>query len=233
MFKFLTPGAITMNVRFLLSLATLCMLAVSQSYAQSVPVTGGMTSIQLNTQLLGQLGLTIGDVSDEVIVPGSLPNSVGLPINARNAASPALPTTFIYTAGTLAPFSGVLEHTGSIFFASGDDLTETGNFEIAYDAGRVGGARSGFFVRSTVGLEGILFDIANPTLLQPLANSLTVQAPLLFSPELATVLEAPTISGLEIGQARIEAVPEPASAGLVLAGSLGLISLIRRHSRAR
>ncbi|MFO0916107.1 MAG: PEP-CTERM sorting domain-containing protein [Pirellulales bacterium] len=222
-----------MNVRVFFSVAAICLMAVSQSNAQSVPVTGGMTSVQLNTNLLGQLGLSIGGVSDDVIVPGSLPNSVGFPINPRNAASPALPTTFIYTAGTLSPFSGALQHTGSIFFASGDDLTETGNFEIGYDALRATGNKSGFFVRSTVGLEGILFDIATPTVLQPLANSLTVQAPLLFSPELAAVLDAPTVSGLEIGQARIEAVPEPASTGLVLAGSLGLISLVRRRSRAR
>jgi hypothetical protein len=211
------------------AVAALWCAAAGRVQALDVQVTGGTTSVFLDPAVLELINTRIVGVSAEVISPGSLPDSVAFPINPRNAAAPALPTTFAYnTDDFLMTFTGSLEHSGSIFFAMDDTLTQTGNFTIGYDAARTGAGKSGFFVRSNIGLEGILFDVATPSLLDPRADGLTVQAPLLVSPELAGVLGNAQLAGAPIGEARVEAVPEPASLiGLLLGGFL----LLNRRRR--
>ena len=57
-------------------------------------------------------------------------------------------TTFQYTAGTFAPFSGTIEHAGTVSF-NANTLT-IGNFTIGFDAARAGATTSGFFVADNV-----------------------------------------------------------------------------------
>ena len=79
--------------------------------ASLVNVASGQTSVFLDTDTLGSVGLDLSGVSPDVIVPGNLgPDSVAFNINPRDAAPPLLPTTFAYTPDTLAPFEGTIEH---------------------------------------------------------------------------------------------------------------------------
>ena len=204
---------------------------VGAASAANVDITGGQTSVFLDSQVLGPLGLSISRVSDDVINPGSLPDSVAFNINPRDAVSPALPTTFSYDSDDFVnTFSGTLEHTGSLFILDADmDETEVGNFTIGFDASRITADASGFYVESTVGLMGILFDIGNATVLDPRPDGLTTQSPLLVSPELDTVLEGGgALAGATIGEAKIEAVPEPTSIALMLVGLIALLITRRK-----
>lgn len=197
--------------------------------AQQRLVNGGQTNVLLDTGALAGAGLVLSGVSASVIVPGDLgPNSVAFGVNARNGN---LPTTFRYEVGSLAPFSGTIEHTGSVFFNNG--TLEVGNFTVGFDANRIGGSRSGFFVASTVGLAATLFDIENPSFLDAGVNSLTIDANLLVSQELANVLGNAGLTGADVGDARVAAfsVPEPATAGLLVLGTvLAAANRRRRHA---
>jgi len=90
-------------------------------------------------------------------------------------------------------------------------LTILGNFTIGFDAARVGGSRSGFFVQTNVsddGLAGaIVFDISAPqSVTNPTATSLVLGgANLLISTELATFLGNVALAGTDIGAAQINA----------------------------
>ena len=67
------------GIRLALSLAL-----VTSLDAVEVQVTGGKTSVALDTFVLDTFGLSISGTSDDVL-PGSLPDSVGFGINARDA----------------------------------------------------------------------------------------------------------------------------------------------------
>lgn len=196
----------------------------ASTHALAIDVTGGQTSVLLDTDLLSTAaGLDLSSVSPDVIVPGELgAGSVAFGINARDAAT--LPTTFTYEPG-LASFSGTIEHTGSVFFNS--DTVEVGNFTIAYDAARVGGDRSGFFVSSTTGVVAPLFDVGSPVVDPADATGLGINADLLVSSEFAAFLGDTGLTGADVGDAFVNAVPEPGSLGLIAVG--GLAALRRRR----
>lgn len=199
-------------------------LAATGISAQNTNVTGGQTSVLLDTALLASAaGLSLSSVSPDVIAPGELgPDSVAFGINARDGS---LPTTFSYDASDfLGTFGGTIEHAGSVFFNA--DAVEVGDFTIGFDAGRAGGDRSGFFVESTTGVAAILFDVANPSNLVATPSSLLIEADLLVSAEFAGFLGNSALTGADVGDARVSAVPAPASAAL-LAG-LGLTARRRR-----
>ena len=206
-------------------------LMAGTSRAADVEITGGQTSVFLDPEVLGPLGLTVSGVTDDVIVPGSLPDSVAFGINPRDAVAPALATTFAYNSDDfLMTFMGTLEHTGSVFFTdAADDTTETGDFTIGFDAVRIVGDASGFFVRSNVGLEGTIFDLEAPSVLDASPHGLTAEARLLVSPELTMVLGSESLAGVTIGMAKIEAVPEPTSMSLALISGLALLITLRRR----
>ncbi len=191
--------------------------------AQTFDVIGGQTSVLLDTGTLSAAAsLDLSSVSSDVIAPGSLgADSVAFGINPRDAAS--LPTTFNYTEG-FGSFGGAIEHTGSVFFNA--DSVEVGNFTIGFDAARVGGDRSGFFVESTTGIAAILFDVASPSTLEATGDGLTIGADLLVSNEFATFLSdaglaASDLTGADVGDALVEGVvPAPATAALLALGGL-------------
>jgi hypothetical protein len=183
--------------------------------AAIVKIDGGQTSVALDSDVLASVGLVIDGVSPDVIVPGNLgAGSVAFGINSRSAAAPLLPTTFEFDSETFAPFSGAIEHLGSVFFVGG---IEVGNFTIGFDPARVeAGLRSGFFVESTAGLAAILFDVGIPSALEFSSTELTIAADLLVSSEFAAILEQ-DVAGVDAGDALVEGrVPAPAT--LVLLG---------------
>lgn len=201
----------------------------SLASAQTFEVVGGQTSVLLDTATLSSAAsLDLSSVSAEVIAPGELgAASVAFGINARDAAS--LPTTFSYDAG-LSAFSGTIEHTGSVFFNS--DTVEVGNFTIGFDAGRVGGDRSGFFVESTTGIAAILFDVAAPSLVSADAAGLLIEADLLVSAEFGqflfdNALSASNLTGADVGDARVNAVPTPG--GLAAIAFAGVLAVRRKR----
>lgn len=205
--------------------------ATGSALAVPVDVTGGQTSVLLDTATLSSAAsLELSGVSAGVIAPGNLGDgSVAFGINARDAAS--LPTTFSYDSDDfLGTFGGTIEHTGSVFF--NDDAVEVGDFTIGFDAMRVGDDRSGFFVASTTGISAILFDVANPSSLSATASSLEIRADLLVSSEfaqflLANQLASADLTGADVGDALVQAVPAPG--GVALLGLGGLAAARRRR----
>lgn len=215
-----------------LAAAALALVTPSLSLAQ-VEVIGGSTSVALDTATLSSAAsLNLSSVSPG-IGGGLLDGSVAFPINARDAA--LLPTTFAYTAGDFpsGPFSGTIEHTGSVFFNS--DTVEVGDFKIGFDINRVGGAKSGFFVESTTGVAAILFDTEVVALQSADDKLLDLTVNLLVSPEFAGFLQTNNLAtsdltGADVGDARVfAAVPEPASL-VAVAVALGVGLPLRRRN---
>ncbi len=209
-------------MRMFLAALILC-CAPGFARAASVAVLGGQTSVALDLETLSAVGLDLSSVSSDVIAPGALGGgSVAFAINPPDAAAPAFPTTFTYDSDGFAPFSGTIEHTGSVFFNA--DSTEVGNFRIGFDAGRVAAGISGFFVESTVGVAAILFDVADPSSLIADAIALEIAAALLVSPEFAGFLGDSMLAGAVVGEALVQgsAIPEPTTAFLLGMGILGL-----------
>ena len=99
------------------------------------------------------------------------------------------PTTFEYTpSGPLGlfPVSGRVEHAGSVLFEPNLlGITSIGGFSIGFDAGRETDLNSGFFIESTEGFTGILFDIqrGNGFAITP-ETQVVVDGDLGISPEL-------------------------------------------------
>lgn len=204
-------------------------LTASAALAVPVDIVGGQTNVALDTATLAAAAsLELSSVSADVISPGTLPNSVAFGINPRDAAT--LPTTFSYDdSDFLGTFSGTIEHSGSVFFNT--DTVEVGDFTIGFDANRVGGNASGFFVASNAGIAATLFDVSNPSTLVATDANLEIGADLLVSPEFAQFLldnqlASADLTGADVGDALVQAIPEPSS--LALLTLAGLAALRRR-----
>ncbi|MEM9413270.1 MAG: hypothetical protein AAGA30_19325, partial [Planctomycetota bacterium] len=198
--------------------------------AQTAFVDGGKTSVLLDTALLSAAAsLDLSSVSSDVNEGNLGTGSVAFDINGRDAAS--LPTTFSYTPGSLAPFFGAIEHTGSVFF--NNDTVEVGNFTIGFDANRVSGNTSGFFVESTTGINAVLFDVGTPSLLDASANSLGIQADLLVSNEFSDFLNtnglaSSDLTGADVGNASVKASAIPEPCGTFIIVCVGGLAAVRR-----
>lgn len=213
-----------MRISLLLA-AFILVSSASMVSAQQRFVDGGQTSVLLDTATLSSVGLDLSGVSSDVIVPGELgADSVAFGVNSRTD-TPA--TTFAYEIFDLAPFSGTIEHLGSVFFNA--NTIEVGDFSIGFDAGRAGGANSGFFVESTTGIEAILFDVENPTSLDPGDSELIIEANLLVSAEFADVLGDSGLTGADVGDARVAATAIPEPSGIAMLSMLGLGFTTRRR----
>ena len=126
---------------------------------ETVAVTGGQSTGTLDEGGLASVGLFFAGFSDEVT-----DNADGAGIFVVNGRDdPTRPTTFEYTpSGPLGlfPVLGRVEHAGSVFFEPNLlGITSIGGFSIGFDAGRETDLNSGFFIESTEGFTGILFDI--------------------------------------------------------------------------
>lgn len=228
---------ISKSMFVLTSIAALA--AVHSAAADTVQVVSGQTSVLLDTATLSAAAsLDLSGVAGGTIAPGDLgAASVAFPINPPGASPPDLPTTFSYDpADFLGTFAGTIEHNGSVLFNS--DTIEVGNFTIGFDAGRIVGSASGFFVESTTGLNQILFDLANPVPVATSAN-LMIDADLIVSPEFAQDLldldlADDNLTGADVGDARVMAIiPEPSAAGLALIGLATLSGAFAWRRRAR
>lgn len=205
-------------------------------------VDSGLTSSVYGFGALESIGLAF--VGTTGAVPGALgPNSISYGINSRNATDPYLPTTFVYTPGTLAPFAGSIEHDGAIFLT--DAATQTaaitiGDFTIGFDAARVGTASpdaNGFFVKDNIDTGLVLFDIANG-IIEALEGSLVLAGDFVVSPELSAFLNDAglvdtEVTGLDMGLgmtvANSSIIPVPAAVWL-FGSALGLLVWVRRRA---
>jgi hypothetical protein len=204
------------------AVAMVVMVSSTFGNAATVDVTGGRTSVALDTKALSTAaGLTLSGTSPEVQSPGDLENSVAFPITARDAAE--RPTTFSYDpADFLNTFSGTIEHAGTVSF--NENAVTVGNFTIGYDADRAGtltGLASGFYVRSNTDVDAILFDVGQPAALNASETLLALDADLLVSPEfgqflLGGGLATSDLSGVDVGDARIAASATGSGGGTVI-----------------
>jgi len=200
------------------------LLGAAAPAAASAVVTGGQTSVLLDTELLASAAsLELSGVSDDTIVPGALGDgSVAFAINPPDAHPPAKPTTFGYDPkDPLATLSGAIEHSGSVFFNDGS--VEVGDFTIAAD----------FTVTDNVSGLGVLFD-AVPDVATIVASDerLFVEGELLVSEAFAGFLKDAGLSealltGADVGDFQVDAtvVPLPGAVLFLASGVAGLAGL--------
>ena len=152
--KFVTP---------LLAFFVIGALPIASHAATTSQVESGMTSVVFGNGALAALGLSITGVDDGTIAPGDLGSlSVAFPILERSEG-----TSFEYDNVEFAPFSGTIEHQGSVTFTDAETSTAeitVGDFTIGYDENRSDSNpdASGFFVQDNLDLGAILFDITDP-----------------------------------------------------------------------
>ena len=165
--------------------------SVQRAKQDSTAVTGGLTSVFLDADILSAVNLAILGVSDDVQEPAEgFGDGVGFPINDA--------TTFEFTTdGGFAPLGGTIEHDGTLTLGVVDTTIElvVGEFSIGFDPERAGNefpsgdevnVTSGFFVEDTQDLGIILFDVGTPGSLELDDSSLSIgDADLLVSPEFA------------------------------------------------
>jgi hypothetical protein len=194
---------------------------VAPTSAATFRIGDGKTSVFLDTALLeSAAGLALTGTSSDVLPPISDSFLVGFQITSETDFTFSDDNGFTYLGGSI-------EHTGSVTF---NNAISVGNFSIGFDANRVGGSLSGFFVQDKLTTNAILFDIAN--VVPTLANgNATIAGDLLVSQEFASFLSNDGLAGALIGSAQTDAaaVPEPTTmAGIALAGSA---LLARRRNR--
>jgi len=185
-----------------------------QANAATFSLQSGVTSVGLDLRTLGSVGLNLTG-SSGTVPPVSSDFLVGFTITPN--------TTFTFNnsgSSIVPPFSGTIEHTGSVTF---NNALTVGNFSIGFNPARAIGSASGFFVRDTITTGAVLFDLAAPRTAAFNEQNLGVNVvgDLLVSPELAGVLGNSSLTGARVGAASIngQAVPEPTTIAGVLAAT--------------
>jgi hypothetical protein len=233
-----------MNLKSLPVVISLATMAAVPSFilpgkAVAFQLVSGTTSVDFDDEALNGVGLNQTGTANTV-TPAD-----GFRIGLQITPPPATTFSFDYDPNTnqlQPPFSGLIRHTGTITFAvtsnngTTTDLT-VGNFDIGYDATRVGGDLSGFFVRDTFTTNAVVFDLREPISdFEPTNLNTSISGELLVSAELAGVLQNPDFAGLGVGVASVNgtatsatAIPEPFT---ILGSLLGASFLIgARHRR--
>jgi len=203
-------------------LATAALLALGtavSAHAQSLPITGGLTSVTLTAApTLTAAGLSVGPLGSALVSPGS----AGIPI-----------AFFPITGGSIdtVTFAGSILHAGSgLSLASASAAVNLTNFVINTTSGvlsgdvAVGGSALGVVPLFDIGSSGVATS--------PFSLALTSAA----AGALSTVFGIPNLTGTVIGTANTipitSAVPEPATVASMLAGLALMGGLIGRRRAA-
>ena len=209
--------------------AILAGTVASSATADLVGLVGGQTNVALDFELIeAATGLALSGVSDGVITPGNLPESVAFAITSPYAAD--LPTTLSYDTGDfLGTFAGAIEHRGAVSFGGAAELT-VGNFTIGYDD-----VAMVFQVGDNLDLGIALFDVAL-TEVDASANTFDAWGDLLISGDFAGLLldlglSDADLTGVDVGDAWVQGLnqPVPGAGALAVLGVAGL-SRTRRRS---
>ncbi|MEM8873051.1 MAG: hypothetical protein AAGD32_02225 [Planctomycetota bacterium] len=177
--------------------------------AGSSRVVGGATSVTLDTATLSTAaGLTVSSTNGTATPAGGF--GVGFNIEEPTSLRYGLNSGFDLRGGEI-------RHTGTVSFNA--DAITVGDFAIGFDADRVGGSASGFFIADTVGGLGILFDIANPSVTAATGSLQIANVDLLVSPEFAQTLldlslASADLTGADVGDAQVDATANPLIADL-------------------
>ena len=218
-----------MNIRMILPAVAAGAVAASAS-AELVGVVGGQTNVALDFKLIeAATGLALAGVSEGVIVPGNLPDSVAFGITSPLAAS--LPTTFAYDSDDFfGTFSGTIEHRGAVFFGGAADVA-LGNFTIGYNADL-----AAFQVGDNLDLGIALFDVAISKA-APEVDTFEVWGDLLISGDFAGLLielglTSDDLTGVDVGDAWVQGLNQavPAPGMLALLAVAGVAGTRRRRS---
>ena len=168
--------------------------------AQTNLVNSGTTSVSLDLPLLElAAGITLvsANTDGEAF---SNEFQLGFPIVED--------TDFRFETEPFTPIDGTIEHSGTVTLSLNNAEVTVGDFSIGFDAERVSDTASGFFVSDTtedaLNLD-ILFDISAPGNLTTEGGLTISEADLLVAPELANALGSATLTGADVGDARIDA----------------------------
>lgn len=205
--------------------AALVSIAPVPAKAAVFQVQSGVTSVYHDLTFLSNIGLNLTGTNNTVSP---------VPSNYLFGFKITPDTNFTFSDdGGFTPLSGTIEHTGTVTF--NNQLT-VGNFSVGFAPERAINNASGFFLKDTVSLNTILFDLSSPGSVAFNGKDLTLaHVKLLISPELASILGNPSLAGVDGGTAQIDAtvakvaeVPEPTSVLAILAASAALAATKRR-----
>ena len=222
-----------------ITLTTIVAIVISSSncQAQLIQLGGGEVILDIDDDALGFGGIDIDGVSSEVVTSGLDFDVLTFDINSRDDLS--RPTTFEYTADTVAPVSGIVETSGSIFFENlnpGSDDFSIGDIQFGFDAARMDAVAgiSGFFTQSTTGnFNGILFDIGGGASVIANETNFSFSDTIFLTDEFSIFLfESSIAGGSPIGTFAINAVAIPEPAGLACCAFLGIAMTLRRRRKS-
>ncbi len=174
-------------------------VAPMQAKASIFQVESGVTSVYHDLSFLRSIGLDLTGT-----------NNTTKPINNNFVVAfnitPSTNFTFSDANG-LTPLSGTIEHTGTVTF---NNQITVGNFSIGFDPKRAINNASGLFLKDTVSLNTILFDLSAPETIALDDKSLTLTSvKLLFSSEFAGILGNSNLIGVVGGIAQLNASITP------------------------
>jgi hypothetical protein len=208
------------------TIAAFVSIAPVQAQTATYQVQSGVTSVYHDLSYLSSIGLNLTGTGNTV-QPINTNFLVGFNI------TPATNFTFS-DVNDLTPLSGTIEHTGTVTF---NNQVTVGNFSVGFDPTRVTNNTTGLFLKDTVSLNTVLFDLSTPGTLVFNGKNLTLSGvKLLFSPEFAGILGNSSLAG-ELGGivqvdarvVRVATVPEGASVLAIL--SLSSIVLATKASK--
>jgi hypothetical protein len=193
---------------------------VNRATPDASVVRSGVTQVTLDAPLLAAAAnLTISSVNgDGVTLPPDAAPTVPFPITPLSDLR--------LTDDGRFPILGAIAHEGTVGF--NDDTIVVGDFDIGFDATRVSGVTSGFYVADTVGGLGVLFDVSAPVLEVGQSSLAISRSDLLVSPEFAAILLAEglakeELTGADVGDAELDAALAPLQTRLVEDGATSVV----------